>query len=98
TRSGARGPRAPLRVAAKRRLMGVSDHAAYPLFSYNTNMNLDTALAALAEDPAAPLDLAEVALELAREEYPSLDVEATLAELAGLARELRPRLRGGLAA
>jgi regulator of sirC expression with transglutaminase-like and TPR domain len=60
-------------------------------------MNLDTALAALAEDPAAPLDLAEVALELAREEYPSLDVEAELAELAGLAHELRPRLRGGLA-
>jgi regulator of sirC expression with transglutaminase-like and TPR domain len=61
-------------------------------------MNLDTALATLAADPAAPLDLAEVALELAREEYPSLDVEATLAELAALAREVRPRLRGGLAA
>jgi regulator of sirC expression with transglutaminase-like and TPR domain len=61
-------------------------------------MNLDTALAALAEDPAAPLDLAELALELAREEYPTLDVEALLAELAALAHELRPRLRGGLAA
>jgi regulator of sirC expression with transglutaminase-like and TPR domain len=60
-------------------------------------MNLDTALAALAQGPSAPLDLAEVALELAREEYPSLDVEAELAELAGLAHELRPRLRGTLA-
>jgi regulator of sirC expression with transglutaminase-like and TPR domain len=61
-------------------------------------MNLDTALPMLADDPAAPLDLAELALELAREEYPTLDVEATLAELAALAREVRPRLRGGLAA
>jgi regulator of sirC expression with transglutaminase-like and TPR domain len=61
-------------------------------------MNLDTALTTLAGDPAAPLDLAELALELAREEYPTLDVEAVLAELSGLAHELRPRLRGGLAA
>jgi regulator of sirC expression with transglutaminase-like and TPR domain len=59
-------------------------------------MNLDTALTMLAEDPAAPLDLAELALELARDEYPKLDVEALLGELAGMARELRPRLRGGL--
>jgi regulator of sirC expression with transglutaminase-like and TPR domain len=66
--------------------------------SYNTDMNLDTALDLLAEDPAAPLDLAELALELARDEYPSLDVEATLAELAALAHELRGRLRGSLAA
>jgi regulator of sirC expression with transglutaminase-like and TPR domain len=61
-------------------------------------MNLDTALTVLADDPAAPLDLAELALELAREEYPTLDVEAVLAELAALAREVRPRLRGGLRA
>jgi regulator of sirC expression with transglutaminase-like and TPR domain len=61
-------------------------------------MNLDTALALLADDPAAPLDLAELALELARDEYPSLDVEATLAELAALAHELRARLRGSLGA
>jgi regulator of sirC expression with transglutaminase-like and TPR domain len=59
-------------------------------------MNLDTALPLLAGDPAAPLDLAELALELARDEYPQLDVEAVLAELAAMARELRPRLRGGL--
>jgi regulator of sirC expression with transglutaminase-like and TPR domain len=61
-------------------------------------MDLDTALPLLAEDPAAALDVAEVALAIARDEYPRLDIEAELAELAGLARELRPRLRGGLAA
>jgi regulator of sirC expression with transglutaminase-like and TPR domain len=61
-------------------------------------MNLDTALALLARNPSAPLDLAEVALALARDEYPNLDVEATLAELAGMAHEVRPRLRGPLLA
>jgi regulator of sirC expression with transglutaminase-like and TPR domain len=60
-------------------------------------MNLDTALPLLADDPAAPLDLAELALELARDEYPRLDVESELAELAALAHDVRPRLRGGLA-
>ncbi len=64
---------------------------------YNSGMNLDAALPLLADDPTAPLDLAELALELARDEYPTLDVEAVLAELAALGRELRPRLRGGLA-
>ena len=34
-------------------------------------MNLDTALAALADDPTAPLDLAELALRLAADEYPT---------------------------
>jgi regulator of sirC expression with transglutaminase-like and TPR domain len=58
-------------------------------------MNLDTALPQLAADPAAPFDLAELALALARDEYPTLDVEAELAELAGMARELKPRLRRG---
>ena len=61
-------------------------------------MDLDTALPLLAGDPAAPLDLAEVALALARDEYPHLDVESELAELACMAREVKPRLRGGLAA
>jgi len=61
-------------------------------------MDLDTALPLLAGDPAAPLDLAEVALALARDEYPNLDVESELAELACMAREVKPRLRGGLAA
>src|SRR2546421_3705539 len=61
-------------------------------------MNLDTALQLLSETPAAPFDLAELALLIARDEYPSLDVEAELLELAAMAHELRPRLRGRLAA
>jgi regulator of sirC expression with transglutaminase-like and TPR domain len=62
---------------------------------YNTTMNLDEALTLLARDPAAPLDLAEVALTLARDEYPDLDVDAYLSELEGMAHELRHRLRDG---
>ena len=61
-------------------------------------MNLDTALPLLADDPSADFDLAELALAVARDEYPNLDLEAELAELAGLARELKPRLKGGLRA
>src|SRR5262245_47100939 len=59
-------------------------------------MDLDTALTTLAADPAAPLDLAEVCLALARDDYPQLDAEAYLAELAGMAHEVRGRLRGPL--
>src|SRR5262249_20520058 len=59
-------------------------------------MNADAALTLLARDPTTPLDLAEVALVLARDEYPALDVEGYLAELAGMAHELRGRLRGSL--
>jgi regulator of sirC expression with transglutaminase-like and TPR domain len=58
-------------------------------------MNLDAALAELSRDPAAPLDLAEIALQLARDEYPNLDVEAVLHELAGMAHEARRYMRGG---
>src|ERR1700737_2413369 len=65
---------------------------------YNTTMNLDAALSILAENPTAPLDLAEVALTLARDAYPSLDVEGYLGELTAMAREVRPRLRGRLEA
>jgi len=57
-------------------------------------MNLETALTLLADNPAAPLDLAELCLLLARDEYPSLDVEAHLSELAGMAHEARSHLRG----
>jgi regulator of sirC expression with transglutaminase-like and TPR domain len=60
-------------------------------------MQLDAALKSLARDPAAPLDLAEIALRLARDEYPDLDVEAHLNELNALAREAAPYLRGHLA-
>ncbi|MCI0460071.1 MAG: tetratricopeptide repeat protein [Gemmataceae bacterium] len=59
-------------------------------------MELNTALAQLAQDPTAPLDVAELALQLARDEYPDVDVEAYLCELAGMAHEARPLLRGSL--
>src|SRR5262245_50935344 len=65
---------------------------------YTTSMNLDTALARLASDPRAPLDLAEVALALAADEYPGLDAEAYLAELRGMAHEAEGLLRGKLEA
>jgi regulator of sirC expression with transglutaminase-like and TPR domain len=61
-------------------------------------MNLDEALTILAADPAAPFDLAEVALHLAHDEYADLDVAAYLSELAGMAHEARPYLRGDLEA
>jgi regulator of sirC expression with transglutaminase-like and TPR domain len=61
-------------------------------------MDLDVALTLLARDPLAPLDLAELALLLARDEYPDLDVDAYLSELAGMAHEARSVLRGGLEA
>src|SRR5207245_3256487 len=41
---------------------------------------------------------AEVALLLARDEYPEIDVEDTLAELDAMAHDLRPQLQGSLAA
>lgn len=61
-------------------------------------MDLDQALSTLAIHPAAPLDLAELALALARDEYPALDVEASLNELQAMAQEARNYLRGDLAA
>lgn len=65
---------------------------------YDGGMDLDIALGTLAADPAAPLDIAELALALARDEYPALDVESELADLSAMAREVKPRLRGGLSA
>jgi regulator of sirC expression with transglutaminase-like and TPR domain len=61
-------------------------------------MNLDQALTLLARNPEAPLDVAELALALARDEYPDLDVEAYLAELDGMAREAQAYLGGNLEA
>ena len=61
-------------------------------------MNLNSALSQLARDSAAPLDLAELALQLARDEYPDLDVEAYLSQVAGMAHEASPYLRGTLEA
>ena len=65
---------------------------------YNAVMNLNTALNRLAQDPAATFDLAEIALLLARDEYPDLDVDGYLAELDAMAHELRRGLRGSLTA
>lgn len=52
-------------------------------------MNLNATLALLATSPTAAPDLGELALLLARDEYPSLDVEGYLAELDALARDAR---------
>jgi regulator of sirC expression with transglutaminase-like and TPR domain len=59
-------------------------------------MNLDSTLRELAADPFAQVDLAELNLHLAADEYPSLDVPVYLATLDELADEVRPRLRGDL--
>jgi regulator of sirC expression with transglutaminase-like and TPR domain len=61
-------------------------------------MDLDVTLARLATDPSAPLDPGEVGLALARDEYPDLDTEAYVNELAGMAREARTYLHGDLEA
>ena len=55
-------------------------------------MKLDTALAVLANDPFTAVDLAELSLRLAADEYPDLDVAAYLARLDGLTREVAPRV------
>jgi regulator of sirC expression with transglutaminase-like and TPR domain len=59
-------------------------------------MNLDNALDRLAREPGAPLDMAEVALHLAKDEFSDLDVEAHLGELTAMAHEARAYLRGDL--
>ena len=59
-------------------------------------MNLDIALKLLAKDASARVDLATVALLLARDEYPRLDVEAYLSEIQAMGREARSLMRGSL--
>jgi regulator of sirC expression with transglutaminase-like and TPR domain len=61
-------------------------------------MDLDRTLAALAADPDHPTDVAAVALHLAADEYPALDVPAYLAKLDDLADAVTPRLAGPLPA
>jgi regulator of sirC expression with transglutaminase-like and TPR domain len=61
-------------------------------------MDLDAALDRLASDPSAPLDAAELALLVARDEYPDLDLAAYAVQLDDLARQARPRMRGDLEA
>src|SRR3954454_20258212 len=61
-------------------------------------MSLADKLTLLSREPAASLDLADLALQLARDEYANLDVEGYLAELEAMAREVRHYLRGSLSA
>lgn len=60
-------------------------------------MNLDVVLSDLAKDPAADFDVAEIALHLAKEEYPHIDVAGYLDQLRDLARDVRSHLTGDLA-
>ena len=59
-------------------------------------MELDAALDRLATDPSAPVDVAELGLYLARDEFPDLDAPAYLARLDDLASQARPHLAGDL--
>lgn len=61
-------------------------------------MKLRSALAALAENPFAPLDVSRVSLLLARDAYSQMNPRAYLKKLDRLAAQLRPRLRGSLEA
>jgi len=56
-------------------------------------MNLDDTLHRLATDPFSPVDLAELALRLARDEYPDLDVPTYLERLDDFAGELGRRVK-----
>jgi regulator of sirC expression with transglutaminase-like and TPR domain len=61
-------------------------------------LDIDEALTHLGRDPGADYDLAAVALYLARDEFPGLDVEGHLAELDAMAHEARAYVRGPLTA
>jgi regulator of sirC expression with transglutaminase-like and TPR domain len=61
-------------------------------------MDLDVALDQLSQNPFLPLDMADLALQLARDEYPTLDVEGYLSEVDAMAREARAYVRGNLEA
>ncbi len=55
-------------------------------------MKLDTALSVLANDPFTAVDLAELSLRLAADEYPTLDVPAYLSRLDALTAQVAPRV------
>jgi regulator of sirC expression with transglutaminase-like and TPR domain len=57
-------------------------------------MNLDATLKLLSANPHEPVDLAEVVLCLARDEYPDLDTEAYLSQLTAMAHEARRYMTG----
>ncbi len=53
-------------------------------------------LRTLSLEPTAGLDIAHIAFELAQDEYPALDVEASLSEIDAMAHEARRHVRGNL--
>src|SRR5215207_8513285 len=59
------------------------------------SMDPGRTLRRLARHPCAPVDLAELALWLARDEYPALDVGLYLDRLDALAAGAAPRHQGG---
>src|SRR5262245_54606704 len=61
-------------------------------------MKLSSVLAALAENPNHPVDLARVALLIARDAYSQMNPRVYLRRIDRLAEQLRPRLTGSLAA
>jgi regulator of sirC expression with transglutaminase-like and TPR domain len=60
-------------------------------------MDLNAALNLLAREADPPLDIAELALHLARDEYPAIGVDSYLSELDAMAREAKRYVRGDLA-
>ena len=60
-------------------------------------MKLCEVLATLAEDPHHPVDLARVALLIARDAYSQMNPRVYLRRIDRLAEQLRPRLTGSLA-
>ncbi len=58
-------------------------------------MDLDATLSQLADYPATPVDLAELCLHLAADEYPDLDIPTFLARLDGYAEILHRRIAAG---
>jgi regulator of sirC expression with transglutaminase-like and TPR domain len=61
-------------------------------------MKLSSVLATLAENPHHPVDLARVALLIARDAYSQMNPQAYLRRIDRLAERLRPRLTGSLTA
>ena len=67
-----------------------------PPLVYNPPMDLDATLDRLATDPSTPVDAAEIALLLARDEHAELDIPGYLNCLADLACQARPHTSGDL--
>jgi regulator of sirC expression with transglutaminase-like and TPR domain len=61
-------------------------------------MKLSHVLSLLADDPDHPVDLARVALLIARDAYPHMSPRAYLRRIDRLAAQLRPRISGSLEA